>query len=75
MLRQLLRWDYREKGCAKDTCVLWVRVKLRLGATWGCGLRTELEMPGVPQVLLGWGWYELVSPTGSGLAASFIIAL
>ena len=47
MLRQLLRWDYREKGCAKDTCVLWIKVKLRLGAAWGCGLGIELEMSGV----------------------------
>lgn len=35
--------------------VLWVIVKLRLGAVWGRGLGIELEISGVPQVLLGWG--------------------
>lgn len=38
------------------TRVLWVRVKLRPGAVWSRGLGIELEMSGVSQVLLEWGW-------------------
>lgn len=44
------------RKCVTDTRVLWVRVKLRLGAVWGHGLGTGLEMSEVPQVPLGWGW-------------------
>lgn len=50
------RWDYGEKGCAKDTCVVG-KGKMKAGSSTGlCILGIELEMSGVPQALLGWGW-------------------
>lgn len=52
VLRQLLRWDSREERNTKKSIELRVMGELRLGATWGCGLRVELELLGVLQVLL-----------------------